>query len=96
MYHFRRSIAIGWIQHIYFKCQTIFKNVPIKILIIAHAQQSDTKQLKQNGIPISEDIPYEVAKDKISEITEKMKELQTSDDDPKKVQFQYFKLEEEF
>ena len=58
-------------------------------------QKKLEQQLKQNGIPISEDIPYEVAKDKIAEITEKMKELQTSDDDPKKVQFQYFKLEEE-
>ena len=58
-------------------------------------QRKLEQQLKQNGIPISEDIPYEVAKDKIAEITEKMKALATSDEDPKKVQFQYFKLEEE-
>eukprot|EP00529_Nitzschia_sp_RCC80_P008035 CAMPEP_0113513062 /NCGR_PEP_ID=MMETSP0014_2-20120614/39658_1 /TAXON_ID=2857 /ORGANISM="Nitzschia sp." /LENGTH=1242 /DNA_ID=CAMNT_0000409433 /DNA_START=167 /DNA_END=3895 /DNA_ORIENTATION=+ /assembly_acc=CAM_ASM_000159 len=53
------------------------------------------KSLTQNGIPITEDISYEAAKDKIAEITESMKQLATSDMDPYKMEKQYFVLEEQ-
>jgi hypothetical protein len=53
------------------------------------------KSLTQNGIPVTDDIPYEVAKDKIAEITESMKELASADMDPYKMEKQYFDLEEQ-
>lgn len=53
------------------------------------------KTLKQNGIAISEDIPYELAKEKIAEIQEEMKELATSTEDQYIVQKKYYALEED-
>jgi len=53
------------------------------------------RSLAQNGIQVSEDIPYEVAKDKITEITESMKELATADMDPYAIEKKYNHLEEE-
>lgn len=53
------------------------------------------KSLTQNGIPIIEEIPYEVAKDKIAEISDSMKELASSDIDPFQMEKKYFLLEEQ-
>lgn len=53
------------------------------------------KTLKQNGIAVVEDIPYEVAKDKIAELQEQMKALATSEEDQFVVQKKYYALEEE-
>jgi hypothetical protein len=53
------------------------------------------KTLKQNGIAVSEDIPYEVAKDKIAQLQEDMKALSLSGEDQKVVQQKYYKVEEE-
>jgi hypothetical protein len=53
------------------------------------------KSLTQNGIPVSEDIPYEVAKDKIAEITDSMKDLATADMDPYAMEKKYNYLEEQ-
>ena len=53
------------------------------------------KQLIQNGIAISEEIPYGVAKDKISEISEAMKALASSTEDPYLTQKKYYQLEQE-
>ena len=53
------------------------------------------KTLNQNGIPVSEEIPYEVAKDKIAELTDKMKSLQASGEDEFTMQKKYYALEEE-
>lgn len=53
------------------------------------------KTLNQNGIAVSEDIPYEVAKDKIAEVQEQMKELMSSSEDAFIVQKKMFALEEE-
>ncbi|KAL3912958.1 MAG: hypothetical protein SGILL_006684, partial [Bacillariaceae sp.] len=53
------------------------------------------KSLVQNGIPVSEDIPYEVAKDKISEITDSMRELASADMDPYAMETKYNFLEEQ-
>jgi hypothetical protein len=53
------------------------------------------KSLVQNGIPLSEDIPYEVAKDKIAEITESMKDLASADMDPGVLEKKYNYLEEQ-
>jgi hypothetical protein len=58
-------------------------------------QKKLEKSLTQNGVPIIEEIPYEVAKDKISEITDSMKELASADMDPYQMEKQYFHLEEQ-
>ncbi|KAG7372240.1 hypothetical protein IV203_018383 [Nitzschia inconspicua] len=59
------------------------------------SQKKLEKSLVQNGIPVTEDIPYEVAKDKIAEITESMKELASADMDPYAMEKKYNCLEEE-
>ena len=53
------------------------------------------KTLKQNGIAVSEDIPYEVAKDKIAELQEQMKTLAASEEDQYIVQKKYYAMEEQ-
>jgi hypothetical protein len=53
------------------------------------------KTLKQSGIAVSEEILYEVAKDKITEIQEQMKALSTSTEDQFVVQRKYYALKEE-
>jgi len=58
-------------------------------------QQRLEKTLKQNGIAISEDIPYEVAKDKIAQLQEQMQTLSNSGEDQRVVQKKYYTLEEE-
>jgi hypothetical protein len=53
------------------------------------------KQLQQNGIAVSEEIPYGVAKDKIAEIAEQMKALNMSGEDESQIQKKYYALEEQ-
>jgi len=53
------------------------------------------RSLMQNGIPISEDISYDVAKDKIAEITESMKALSIVEMDSYAMEKKYFHLEEQ-
>jgi hypothetical protein len=53
------------------------------------------KSLVQNGIPVSEDIPYEVAKDKIAEISDSMRELASAEMDPYATEKKYNYLEEQ-
>lgn len=53
------------------------------------------KHLNQNGIPIPADIPYEVCKDKIASITEKMRNLHTAEQDPYTLEKKYFELEQQ-
>lgn len=53
------------------------------------------KSLTQNGIPVMDDIPYEVAKDKMAEISQSMKDLAVAAMDPYKTEKQYFILEEQ-
>jgi hypothetical protein len=53
------------------------------------------KHLNQNGIPIPADIPYEVCKDKLASITEKMRNLQTTEQDPYMLEKKYFELEKQ-
>lgn len=51
--------------------------------------------LMQNGIPISENISYEEAKDKIADITVLMKELMAVEKDSYTLEKKYFPLEEQ-
>jgi hypothetical protein len=53
------------------------------------------KHLNQNGIPIPSDIPYEVCKDKLASITEKMRNLHTTEQDPYLLEKKYFELEKQ-
>jgi hypothetical protein len=64
---------------------------------VENRQTKLEKQLKQNGIAISEEIPYGAAKDKIADITEKMKALNvnSSGQNDYAIQKQYYALEEE-
>jgi len=51
--------------------------------------------LMQNGIPISENITYEEAKDKIADVTVSMKELMAVEKDSYTLEKKYFSLEEQ-
>jgi hypothetical protein len=58
-------------------------------------QKKLERSLTQNGIHITEDIPYEEAKDKIGEITDSMKALATAGMDSFTMEKEYFRLEEQ-
>eukprot|EP00980_Cylindrotheca_fusiformis_P005215 scaffold1118_cov135-Cylindrotheca_fusiformis.AAC.13 len=58
-------------------------------------QKKLEKHLNQNGIPVPVDIPYEVCRDKIASIREKMRILQSSEHDPYTMEKKYFELEQE-
>ena len=58
-------------------------------------QKKLERSLIQNGISITEEIPYEVAKDKIAEITESMKALVEGGMESYTVEKEYFRLEEQ-
>jgi hypothetical protein len=58
-------------------------------------QKKLTVQLNQNGIQISEDIPYDVAKVKISQLTDEMKILAAQSNEDPKARLMYYQLEEQ-
>jgi hypothetical protein len=70
------------------------KKILCEIENIEIRQVTLEKTLKQNGIGVSEDIPYEVAKYKIPEIQEQMKALSTNTEDQFVVQKKDYALEE--
>jgi hypothetical protein len=71
------------------------KKILSELQAVEQHQARLEKTLRQNGIAVSEDIPYEVAKDKIAELQEQMKALATSTEDQFVVQKKYYALEEE-
>lgn len=56
-------------------------------------QKKLEKQLAQAGVTIAEDIPYEVAKEKVASIARRMGEIGGSDVGEKKLQEEYYLLE---
>lgn len=58
-------------------------------------QRKLEKQLAQAGVVIAEDIPYELAKEKVENIARRMGEIGGSDVDNKDLQEEYFLLERE-
>lgn len=70
------------------------KKILLELENMERRQKKLEKSLTQNAIPIIEEIPYEVAKDKISEITDSMKELASADMDSYQMEKKYFLLEE--
>ena len=58
-------------------------------------QKKLEKQLAQAGVVIAEDIPYDVAKEKVSSIAARMEEIGGSDVTDPKLKEEYFKLEQD-
>lgn len=58
-------------------------------------QKKLEKQLAQAGVVIAEDIPYHIAKEKVTSIARRMEEIGTHSSGDKKLQEEYFLLEQD-
>eukprot|EP00934_Nitzschia_sp_Nitz4_P008812 Nitzschia sp. Nitz4//scaffold408_size10072//5258//9466//NITZ4_009084-RA/size10072-processed-gene-0.3-mRNA-1//-1//CDS//3329551145//8802//frame0 len=71
------------------------KKILAELETVEHHQAKLEKTLKQHGIAVSEEIPYDLAKEKIASIQQEMQSLATSTEDQFVVQKKYYALEEE-